>query len=75
MELNGIANILAVVEIAKESSQIDSKVADQIIAQCDILERYLVAVSECHRANKSVPYWHEVRDNTSGYRKNAQRGT
>lgn len=75
MELNGIANMLAIISMAEESSQIDATVAAELRDQLNVMERYLVAVSDCNRSGKQIPFWHDVRDNRTMYRTNSQRGT
>jgi hypothetical protein len=62
MELNGIANILAVAEMAKWDNKIDETTYNDILDQCDILERYMLAVRKAYVKGIPVPKWHQVRD-------------
>lgn len=70
MEFNGIANILALIEMAKMDNNIDPKLYSDITNQCDVLERYLIAVSVAKKRGNETPKWHEVRDNPHKYGKN-----
>lgn len=67
MELNGIANILASIWMAKEDGKISSEVYEEITNECDLLERYMLAVSKASRDKVKPPFWHEVRKNPHKY--------
>lgn len=61
MELNGIANISAIIEMAKWDKKIDDKTYAEIHQQLDILEVYMKDVHKALKANQPVPKWHEVK--------------
>jgi hypothetical protein len=71
MELNGIANISAVLQL--EADVKDGKVVmnletlSTIKEQLLFLERYMLAYNKAIRNGEQTPYWHEVRDNPTKY--------
>lgn len=67
MEMNGIANLLLIVNDAKEDGTMDQKSYDQMKNQLDLMERYLVAVETAHNKNEKVPAWHDVIANRNKY--------
>ena len=73
MELNGIANILAIIELAKWDKKIDDKVYEEITDQCDLLERYLLALQRSMLGDGDVPKWHKVKASPSRYPTNNGR--
>lgn len=73
MEINGVANILMIAEMAKMKGEISEETHKDIIDQCDLMERYMLAVAEANRKGLKVPYWHEIRENRTAYPKNGQR--
>ena len=62
MELNGIANIAAIIEMALWDGKINEETYKEIQDQLDVLERYMLVASESLKKNKPIPYWHLVRD-------------
>lgn len=68
MELNGIANLLAVLEMAKWDNAVDKQVYLDLLIEIDNLERYMVAYHKANLAGKKAPFWHEVRDNKAKYK-------
>jgi hypothetical protein len=73
IEINGVANILIIAETAKMNGEISEETYTDIVDQCDVMERYMLAVAEANRNGLPVPFWHEVRDNRLKYPKNGQR--
>ena len=82
MELNGVANIKMMVQRAIEENTeshcgISPEIADKILDQLDLLNRYLVAVGDVieynngalamHDQPKEVSAWHEVRNNRAAF--------
>ncbi len=68
MELNGIANMLCILD--KYSDEIDSVVTRELKDQLDILERYMCAYRKAQNDNKPAPEWSTVRDNRHLYPNN-----
>ena len=84
MELNGVANIKVLVEMAvgenvEHRQQIDPSLADNIIEQCALLERYLRAYQKAAKSTVreaayierileiKPPLWHEVKAEPTKY--------
>ena len=61
MELNGIANIKAILYVAVADSHIDSDVAAKIEQQLVILTEYMKVYKANTEVIKPIPYWHEVK--------------
>jgi len=82
MELNGIANIKALVDVAvNENTEchttIEVELADKILKQLNYLERYMLAYKEvrdeytsCAYIDSEVPKWHEVTANPEKFPNN-----
>lgn len=66
MELNGVANLHCIVDLAKAKGEISEDAFTEIKIQLDTLERYMIA----HSGRDIKPYWHEVRDNKNLYKNN-----
>jgi hypothetical protein len=84
MELNGVANISLILEMAKNDNLVDPFVADQIKQQLALLERYMLAYQDYADSIKSGAYgalvvgkekpeWHEVRENPENFPTNKER--
>ena len=80
MELNGVANIDVMIQMAQANETIDPQLAKDIKEQLDLLERYMLAYKNARDENESVlyngfgtdmfslvPKWHEVRENKEKY--------
>jgi len=72
MELNGIANIkmmvdLAVHENTESHTSITVELADKISEQLDLLERYMLVIEERRVRGQAIPAWHEIRENKKCY--------
>ncbi len=84
MEINGLANIkilvdMAVMDNTESHTTIDVEVADKILEQLQLLERYMLAYEdaaedtvgeaahlECYQEIKP-PHWHEIKANPGKY--------
>jgi len=78
IELNGVANIKIIVDMAQQENLINPLTAASINEQLLLLERYMLAVAD-HAASikagaygaliigQEVPFWHEVRENPEQY--------
>lgn len=74
IELNGVANIKLILDMAKADKAINPDLAASIDEQLLLLEKYMLAVAD-HVASikagaygalivgQEVPFWHEVRAN------------
>lgn len=79
IELNGIANLLILLDMAEggfgsempDDEQI--KAFEQLPTQIELLERYMLAFTDAINKQEQPPYWHEVRDNPSKYPRNNDR--
>ena len=72
MELNGVANIMMLVDQLEEMNK-DSAVADialKIESQLDYLERYILACNDAKRKGTPLPQWHDIVRNPKLYRTN-----
>ena len=61
MELNGIANIRAILYVAVADSHIDSDVAAKIEQQLVLLTEYMKIYKANTEVVKPIPYWHELK--------------
>lgn len=72
MEVNGIANIKLIIEMAKQDGKIDESVAKSLLDQSEVLHQYMNEVFKTAKQNESlilgcgaepskVKAWHEVR--------------
>lgn len=84
MELNGVANISMIIQMAKSLEKIDSDTAKDINEQLLLLERYMLAYADHKRSIKSGSYgalivevdepnWHDIRENPQDYPTNHER--
>lgn len=79
MELNGVANLLALLEMAQGGfgcdcvDQDEQEAWNNLKPQVELLERYMLAFSDAINKGEQPPYWHEVRDNPSKYPRNNGR--
>lgn len=79
MELNGVANLLLILQ----SSPIENVVREGGVAfeqaimameeQLDLLERYMVAFNKSIQEGTQNPYWHEIKANPNQYPLNGNR--
>lgn len=73
IELNGIANILILIEMAEnavghEAPDVeDVEAFKEIKNQVDLLERYMIAFAAAVNNNRDTPFWHEVREAPQNY--------
>lgn len=70
MELNGVANMLCLINGAEEEKSIHPHLAYQLKDQLDILERYMCALRKAQDDNTYAPTWATVRDNRNLYPNN-----
>lgn len=74
MELNGLANISVIIQIALEDKKIDMSTAVGILEQLELLERYMLAYGTRSEGiekgleyfqgpSSSSTYWHEILQN------------
>lgn len=77
MELNGIANIEIIVRAAMDRNTecyqaISPEIADKILDQLDVLNRYMVAIQNTLEPGHTelIPMWHEVRKDRYKYKNN-----
>lgn len=70
VEVNGIANIYAILEMAKMEKKCPVVFDKEIREQLDIMERYMLAVADAGRTGKNPPMWHEVRENKDKFKNN-----
>lgn len=70
MELNGVANMLCVIQGAEQDGKIDSQIAETLKDQLDVLERYMCALRKAQDDNTYAPTWATVRDNRNLYPNN-----
>ena len=81
IELNGVANILALIEmnISKNTSTGLKEVnlyGEEVVAllnQLDLLERYMLAYNDAILKQVQTPFWHEVKQNPNLYKTNRER--
>ena len=57
MELNGLANIRVILDIAKESNQVTEEIYGDLLNQAILMEKYMIALQHIPDLN-----WHEVRE-------------
>jgi hypothetical protein len=73
MELNGVANMLCLLQLREMSGDHIGSAEEVLIkrlrAELDTLERYMIACNKAIRTDEGFPMWHEVRDNKSGFPK------
>lgn len=76
MELNGVANMLMLIQVHK---QIHSDLAPETLVlfekledQLDLLNRYMTAIGDLLEPEHEelIPLWHELRDNRKKYKNN-----
>lgn len=76
MELNGIVNVVMLIQVFKEMNPGASpevlKLLEKIDDQMDILNRYMTAISETLEPEHEefIPMWYDVRDNRHKYKNN-----
>jgi hypothetical protein len=70
VELNGVANIKALLEMPLECPVVQRKA---LMDQLDFLERYMIALSVAAKEGTEPPAWHEVRENKNNYPNNKER--
>ena len=75
MELNGVANIMILVDQITQESESNNhiNVAIKIKEQAEMLERYMLAFNDAVNKQEKSPYWHEIRENPSKYPRNKDR--
>lgn len=74
IEINGVANLLILVdELAHSSRDFNKEVIVDIKNQLDLLERYMLAYNHAVNSETKTPYWHEVRQNPILYPTNRER--
>lgn len=59
VELNGVANLRLLIEHPIGN---DKHNKPAILQQLDLLERYILALSDAAEIGERPPYWHEVRE-------------
>ncbi len=82
MELNGVANIDLIIRMALDENtechqSISVEVADKILDQLDVLNRYMTAIAKTMEPEHEelIPAWHEVREERHKYVNNkGERG-
>lgn len=62
MEVNGVANIKLITELALSEGKIDKDVVRKIDEQIDLLLLYLRTYEECVKNNKPVIFWHQIKN-------------
>ena len=62
MELNGIANIKLIIEMALEDKQIDKEVKEKVDEQLDILMDYMKHYKSMTTVKWQIKPWHEIRE-------------
>jgi hypothetical protein len=62
MELNGIANMKLIIEMALEDKKIDEETADKLDEQLNILMDYMKMYRDATKAKWTIKAWHEVRE-------------
>ena len=82
MELNGVSNIKMMVQRAIEENteshtNLSPELADKILDQLDLLNRYMVAVGDTlqyndaalceHTQPMEIPYWHQIREDKEAF--------
>lgn len=78
MELNGLVNIRLIISRAisqntKGCCFIYEGIADQILEQVDLLERYMLSIQDANgfdpldSSNKKLPFWHEIKGLPKNY--------
>lgn len=72
MELNGVANILLLLE-SGAGSDMPTSTCETITEQCILIERYMLAFSDAVSKGEQPPFWHEVKANPSKYPRNRER--
>ena len=86
MELNGVANVDMMVQMAKQDGTIEPALAEAILTQLNLLERYMLAYMDHKNSIKAgaygalvvgqdAPMWHEVRENPTEFPTNRERNT
>lgn len=70
MELNGIANMLCLINDAEMNSRMSSHDIHVLKDQLDILERYMCAYRKAQDDGTYAPTWSTVRENRNLYPNN-----
>ena len=80
LELNGVANIKAIMDSAKmdmpsesEALILSEEQVKSVYNQLKTLERYMIAMYEHAKINAPIPYWSEVRDKPEMYTTYSER--
>lgn len=63
IEINGIANMLMLLEDKDNDDLFEIKMRDQL----DLLERYMLAFADAYINDEPVPFWHEINANPMKY--------
>jgi len=71
LELNGVSNILLLVNIETHEEttaygkvyRINEDTFNDIKKQLDYLERYMLACSEANVKGEDLPFWHDITQN------------
>lgn len=62
MELNGIANMKLIIEMAASNNKIDETVRKQLDEQLDVLMEYMKMYKNYTTIKWPIKFWHEVRE-------------
>ena len=76
MELNGVANMNVILDLALMDAKIDLEYADLLRKQLVLMERYMVAASAHLTLNvegEFLPAWHEIKANPLKYPTSRER--
>ncbi len=76
VELNGVANIKILMDELTNHAPNNDEIlvpASKIYQQLDLLERYMLAVTDAVNKGEKPPFWHEVRENKQNYPTNRER--
>lgn len=66
LEVNGIANLAALIYLYEET--LPEKFKQDVQEQLDLLERYIVAIE-----SGNVPFWHELKANKEQFPKRSSK--
>lgn len=79
IELNGIANLLILIDLANGGFGCEApfeeeiKAFDNLKPQVELLERYMLAFNNAINNGERPPFWHEVRECPEKYPRNKDR--